>query len=286
LQLGAVLAWFWRLRGYLREGRGWLEAVLSACPDVSILRSKVLTGAVLLTNTLGNDVRVIELAEEGVRIARKHRDASAIGWALHALGRALHRNKQYEQAAAALEESLTRFRTIGDLVGSSYSSWYLGNALREQYGFEQAAALFTDAFSFAQRAGDKWAMASSLLQAGILAYKQYDLQLASTRLKESMAHFRDIRAPWGMWHPLVVLIAVTANQGYARRTVCLAGAEQALRTMIGSVMHDNRRRDYDDGLATARATLSESAFAAAWAKGQSMSTEQAVDYALSSEDEV
>jgi hypothetical protein len=50
-------------------------------------------------------------------------------------------------------------------------------------------------------------------------------------------------------------------------------------------MVPSHRADYEEGLSIAHRTLSESAFAAAWAKGEAMTTGQAVDYALSSEDE-
>jgi len=286
LRIAAVLAWFWRLRGHLTEGRGWLEAILKTCPDRIALRSKALTGTVLLTYGQGDYVRAMTLAEESLAIARELEDDSAIGWALHSMGRVLHSKAEYEQAAVVLEESLERFRATGDLVGSAYSSWYSGNVVREKSDYETATPLYADALRFARQAGDTWAIASSILQAGIVAFKQRDLEEASTLLKESLANYRDIRAPWGMSFPLTGLVAVAAKQGYAERAAHLAGAEHALRATIGNVMtHRHRIEEYQEALATARQALSESAFDAAWSKGMSMTLEQAVEYALSAEGE-
>ena len=285
LRIAAVLAWFWRLRGHLTEGRRWLEAMLNVCPDRTALRSKVLARTTLLTYGQGDNLRAMALADESLAIAREVEDDSAIGWALHAMGRVLHSKVEYEQAAVVLEESLARFRAINDPVGSSYSSWYLGNAVREQGDYERATPLYTDALRFARQAGDTWAIASSLLQIGTLAYRQKDLDRASVVLKESLVHYRSIRAPWGMWFPVSSLGVVAAAHGYAKRAVCLAGADKTLREAIGATMAPTRRADYEEGLATARRTLSKSAFDAAWSKGRSMTLEQTVDYALSSEDE-
>jgi hypothetical protein len=104
-------------------------------------------------------------------------------------------------------------------------------------------------------------------------------------LKQSLVHFRSIRARWGMWFPVSNLGVVAAAQGFAKRAACLAGADKTLGEAIGTIMTPSHRADYEEGLANARQALSESAFGAAWSKGSSMTLEQAVDYALSSEDE-
>ena len=59
-----------------------------------------------------------------------------------------------------------------------------------------------------------------------------------------------------------------------------------MRARIGHIMTESRRNDYEEALASARLALSDDTFAAAWEKGHAMTTEQAVDYALSSEEEL
>ena len=285
LRIAAVLAWFWRLRGYLTEGRSWLEAILNACPDRTALRSKALARTTLLTYGQGDSTRAKALAEESVAIAREVGDDSAIGWALHAMGRALHSNAEYERAAVVLQESLERFRATGDIVGCSYSSWYLGDVTRAQGDYERSAPLMEDGLLFARRSGDTWALASAYLNAGTLAYRQKDFDRASALLKESLVYFRNIRAVWGMWFPVSNLGVVAAAQGYAKRAACLAGADKTLGEAIGVTMTPSHRTDYEEGITIARRALGESAFEAAWSRGMSMTSEQAVDYALSCEDE-
>jgi predicted ATPase/DNA-binding CsgD family transcriptional regulator len=286
LRIAAVLAWFWRLRGHLTEGTRWLETILKACPDRTVLRSKVLARTTLLTYSQGDRLRTKALAEESVAIAREVEDDSIIGWALHAMGRALHCNSEYERASVALVESLERFRAAGDLVGLSYSSWYLGDVARAQGDYERSAPLMEDGLRFGHDSGDIWAIASAHLQAGTLAYRQQDFDRASSLLKESLVQFRSIRALWGMWFPLSNLGVVAAGQDFAKRAVCLAGADKTFRETIGVTPTPSHRADYEEGLATARQALSKSAFDAVWSKGRSMTLEQAVDYALSSDDEI
>jgi non-specific serine/threonine protein kinase len=285
LRIAAVLAWFWRLRGHLTEGRSWLEVTLAACPDRTALRSKALARTTLLTYGQGDNRRAKALAEESVSIAREVEDDSTIGWALHAMGRALHSNAEYEPAAVVLEESLQRFRATGNIVGLSYSSWYLGDVMSAQEDYERAASLMEDGLRFAHQSGDTWALASAYLNAGTLAYRQQDFNRSSTLLKKSLVQFRNIRARWGMWFPVSNLGTVASGQGYVKRAVCLAGADKTLGEAIGVIMTPSHRADYEEGLASARLALSDSEFDAAWSEGTSMTSERAIDYALSSDDE-
>jgi predicted ATPase/DNA-binding CsgD family transcriptional regulator len=285
LRIAAVLAWFWRLRGHLTEGRSWLEVTLAACPDRTALRSKALARTTLLTYGQGDNRRAKALAEESVSIAREVEDDSTIGWALHAMGRALHSNAEYEPAAVVLEESLQRFRATRNIVGLSYSSWYLGDVMRAQEDYERAAPLMEDGLRFAHQSGDTWALASAYLNAGTLAYRQQDFNRSSTLLKKSLVQFRNIRARWGMWFPVSNLGTVASGQGYVKRAVCLAGADKMLGEAIGVIMTPSHRADYEEGLASARQALSDGEFDAAWSEGTSMTLEQAVDYALSLKDE-
>jgi hypothetical protein len=75
-----------------------------------------------------------------------------------------------------------------------------------------------------------------------------------------------------------------AGPAAPERAVRLFAAADTLRTSIGAVMPPYDRDDYEAALATARATLGEKAFAAAWAGGRAMTTERAADYALTFKD--
>ena len=285
LRMCVVLGWFWRLRGYLGEGCEWLEKNLAAHPEKNAIRSKLLTHLTLLTYSQGNRRRTLALVEESVTIAREMRDETAIGWALHAKGRVFHCSANYVQAAAAFEESLNSFQKTNDIVGKNYSSRYLGDVKRAQCDYLGAAPLMEDGIRFGRQSGDTWGLASAYLAAGCLAYRQKDFDRASKLLKESLIHYWFIRALWGIWFPISNLGSVVAAQGYAKRAACLVGVEKTLRQRVGANMVPSHRADYERGVALARQALSESDFDAAWAKGEAMTTEQAVNYALSSEDE-
>jgi hypothetical protein len=66
-----------------------------------------------------------------------------------------------------------------------------------------------------------------------------------------------------------------------RRAARLFGAAETLHAGIRFELSAAERAEHDQAIAAARAALVEEAFAAAWAEGQAMTIEQAIQLALS-----
>ncbi|MGH2405099.1 MAG: ATP-binding protein, partial [bacterium] len=87
LRLAGALWFFWFLRGYLSEGREWLEGALSAGSGASAsARVRALNGAGLLAWRQGDDARAAALGEEGLALCREVDYKLGIGYSLHTLG--------------------------------------------------------------------------------------------------------------------------------------------------------------------------------------------------------
>ena len=48
------------------------------------------------------------------------------------MGRAAYARGDHERTAALVQESLTLFKDLGDLVGCAYAYWYLGNVATDR----------------------------------------------------------------------------------------------------------------------------------------------------------
>jgi tetratricopeptide (TPR) repeat protein len=77
-----------------------------------------------------------------------------------------------------------------------------------------------------------------------------------------------------------LLAGIALGQGQTVQAVRLLAAASALRRVLGLPGYPAARCFYDHTLAAARAQLSADAFAAAWAEGQAITLEQAIDEAL------
>jgi tetratricopeptide (TPR) repeat protein len=130
LRLVGALAFYWDLRGSVREGRTWLEGMLERTDgtDRSAARGKALLGAGWLAWAVGDDAAASPRVEESLSIARERGDKRGIGTAEWLLG--LVRMSQHNSAAARplLEESLTLFKELGEVYGEALSLYFLGMA--------------------------------------------------------------------------------------------------------------------------------------------------------------
>jgi hypothetical protein len=77
------------------------------------------------------------------------------------------------------------------------------------------------------------------------------------------------------------LAGPTAAQGWPARAVTLTGAAAALRVMLGAPHAPIEREQIERWLGASRAALGDTEAVEAWTRGQAMTLEQAVAYALS-----
>jgi tetratricopeptide (TPR) repeat protein len=197
------------------------------------------------------------------------------------MGRAAFVRGDDERAATLMLESQTRFRTLDEAEGCALSCWHLGHVAAARGEYAEAAARYEESLAIARQAENAWVMASALLSAADVARARGESERAIAMLKESLGHYRAFRAPWGICLVLSTMAAVLVERGQSERAACLFGAEQALRNTIGYVVGARWRPVQERDLASARATLGGETFQAAWAEGETMTREQAVEYALS-----
>ena len=173
LRLAGALVLFWRVRCHFSEGRGLIEAALSGSENGSHpLRAKALWGAGFLALMTGD------------------------------LGRAI----------PALEESLARFRELGDLQGQARSLLILGNASQAVNDPRTLPAL-EESTSLARRAGDHWCLAHALGVAGFERTRRDELALAHELLRECLEVSREAEDEQGLRIGLLGLASVTVREG-------------------------------------------------------------------------
>ena len=79
---------------------------------------------------------------------------------------------------------------------------------------------------------------------------------------------------------LSAYVILASAQRKPDKAARLGGAMEKQIPSIRLEMSPAERAEYDTAVAATRAALGEEAFAAAWAEGQAMTMEQAIEYAL------
>src|SRR5262249_47122374 len=112
-QIGAAIFRFWLLRGYVSEGRRWLERALSGPSQKNAVRAKALNVPAILASLQDDNTTARKLVEESLELGRELDDMQQTGYALYTLGRLARIEGNYARAATFFEESLTLFRSLG-----------------------------------------------------------------------------------------------------------------------------------------------------------------------------
>jgi predicted ATPase/transcriptional regulator with XRE-family HTH domain len=218
LRVAGALGRFWEVRGYLSEGRGWLEGLLAGAGTPATgagasARATALLRAGRLAWVQGEYERVTALAEESLTLCRELEDKGGIASSLTNLGIVAHNQGEYARAWAFHEESLAVRRALGDKEGIALSLTCLGRVAEAQGAYARGRALHEESLTLQRESGDKWGIAISLNNLGHLARLQGECTRARPLLEESLALSRELGDKGGIAWSLTNLGLEAHTQG-------------------------------------------------------------------------
>jgi predicted ATPase/class 3 adenylate cyclase len=281
LRLGGALWRFWYTRGYMSEGRNWLEQALAKNGVVSMpVRAKALMGAGALAYVQGHHDQGEALQAECLALYRELGDKRGMAIALNDLGISSNVRGDYERASAFLEESLELSRELGDAWGVAVVLGSLGWTALVNGDYERATTLSEESLELFRELGDVRAVAYTLGVLGEATLLLGDQEQAMARLAESLTLLRNVGDKDLIADCLRRLAMMAAAQEEAERAARLWGAVEALREDIDAPMLAVERPLQEPYLAASRSRLDKAAWEAAWEEGRSMTPEEAAAYAL------
>jgi predicted ATPase/DNA-binding XRE family transcriptional regulator len=231
----------------------------------------------ILAMAQGDYLRATALLEESLALWRGLGDRWGLAGALDDLGTVAHLFGDHERAAMLKTESLDLARAAGDRSQIAIVLHNLGWVVHARGNGRQAVTLFEESLTIRREVGDTRGIATMLCSLGRLAHIQGDESRAAPLLTESLTLAKAIGDNGIMAHCLEDLARVACAQGLAERATWLFGATAALREAIGASMQPDERDEYDRNLAAVRAALGETAFTAAWARGQILSLDEVIE---------
>jgi predicted ATPase/DNA-binding XRE family transcriptional regulator len=281
LGLGGALYRFWATQGYYEEGRRWLETALSLSSGArSAPRGHALLGAGVMAFFQGKYDQAETCWRESLSLFRALGDTTGIAYSHGNLGLVADAQGDYERAIASYEEALALFRQLDDRTYIGYMLHNLGLIAYFQGHHERATALYEESLAQVRELGDQNGIAMTLGNLGLVAFVQGDYERALALQHEALTLGRQLtNKPWlarGIEH--FALIAAATNK--LERAARLFGAASALREQFNASLPPNDRKFNSRYIADATAQLGSEGFAAAWAEGQAMSSDEAIAYAL------
>ena len=318
VRLAGALAWFWLIRGHLREGSAWLaHAAMRRCDDAA--RAKVLLGAGMLAWAQGEYARAhawcmesLHLSESGkewrgaalalsylARIGLEIGDYQrTISWSERAaalfaardepwgivfaramLGRVAWATGDHAGAIALFEELLGIARTQGDTRGIAFILSYLGGATLAQGDYARAAAFCAESRAQFEELGDRRGVGYALMFLASGARERGDLALATDLYGQCLTLLRDFGPRVEIAWALEEYALLWVLREEAARALSIAAAAAALRTAIGAPLAPVRDEEMRLRLTAAWQSLADRADVV-WEYGQRLSIQDAIEIAL------
>ncbi|HEX9987086.1 MAG TPA: tetratricopeptide repeat protein [Chloroflexia bacterium] len=218
LRLGSALWRFWLIRGYLSEGREWLEEALALGKDSTgavpaTVRANALNGAGNLAYSAGDYAAALVLHEESLRLRRELGDKQGMAGALNNIAVVWRDRGDYERASTYFEESLSLKRELGDKMGIASSLNNLGVVRQRQSNYDAAQACCEESLLIWRESGEKYGIATALTNLGILQGYRGNYEAARSLHEESLLMRRDLGDKLGISTSLGNIATVVVAQG-------------------------------------------------------------------------
>lgn len=224
--------------------------------------------------------RARELAGKALELAGDLDDKVVQSGALNILAELAAEDGNEASANELYERSLALRRELGDKRLIANSVLTLGCAELTRGNTARAAALLEEARTLAAALGDTWSVSLAKINLGRLALLDGEVDTAATLFAESLELARGRGDKRVAAECLQGLGAVGAVRGdHARATRLLAAAE-ALRDAIGVTPASVEVKIGERFVPPLRRSLGDEAFAAEWAAGRALSTDEAIEQGL------
>ena len=190
-RLVIALRMYWYIRGYLEEGRHWLNLSLSQVTERNISRAKALLASGMLAWQQGDYELSKADLEESAAIFRELDDKPGLAEAGHYLGHLSFDQRDYQGAQGFFEESLEHFRALNNETFSLILLSDTGMVAYHKHDLETARERFEAALEGFRRQGKESNAADQLNRLGDIARMDNDYKKAASLYDESLILFRE-----------------------------------------------------------------------------------------------
>jgi predicted ATPase len=324
LQLASILYRFWYSRGYISEGRKWLDALLMQ--DVnqgSDYLDALHTNADLAL--LQGDYKIAQSSFENcVRLGQKLETKGIVASSLGGLGHMAYEREDYTTAHNFYKQSLDLERVLKNDQGISASLNNLGIVAYAQEDYATARKFYEESLAIDRKLGDNSGIALTLGNLGMIALKQGDAASARANFDEVLAIRKaledktglaiiygymalleeeqgkyanakqfakeglkivvEIGYRWGALNVLKSLASLAARQKEFEQAVVIWGVLEKLREIIGIPLRSSDKADYEQKVEHIKIQLGNKTFKEAWDRGTLMTLEQVLELVLESSD--
>jgi adenylate cyclase len=257
----------------------WAQAAAEQVGDqAGVAKALVCAGTLALYQ--GDYPSAQSFYSRSLAIRRQLADQPNISNVLNNMAITAANQGDFSTARTLFEESLAIRRQLRDKWGITNSLNNLGELALLQEDYREARTYLEEAVAGLRELGDKWSLGNALVTLGNAVRSEQDHQNAYALYQESLQIYRDLGDRRMLAYLLENIGALLALQGDAARALHMVGAAATLREALGTPLSPAEQGQLESALEPARQSLGPAAAASAWATGQGLRLEQAIDEAL------
>lgn len=315
LRMAGALWRFWEIRGYLVEGRQWMERVLERTSGhMSDQQADILTGAGILAAAQGDHAAAMRYHEQSLALHQELGNRYAVTYALNNLANAALHAGDHQRARELYEETVARARALRDARALPITLLHVADVADRQGDYEGARERYREAIDLVRQHGDRWTLGYALGNYGETAARHDDRATARETYDEALRIYGelgdrrgegriltlqgelarmedDVSTARRLLHRALMIrcelgdspgicaalerLAGIAPQEHLDRAARVLGAASAMRERTGARLPMAAQAEVDQQLAKLQSALGN-AFSEAWQQGHVASLEDAL----------
>jgi predicted ATPase/DNA-binding CsgD family transcriptional regulator len=282
LRMARALWRFWSYRGYLTEGRRWLDAVLALATTAkrSAMLAEVLFAAGRMLHQQGEYASANQLFQASLAMAEAVGHGEGVVGALTQLGHLAFNNADYCAARDRYTQALAHRHTAGDSGEVVVALASLAFVSQIQGEYDDSRRLYEEGLTIVERLGDRSLRAYLMCRLGELDLDLGHYAEARARFTAGLQIYQLLGARTRLAGVLEGFAMLAAAHDQASRAMRLAGAAAALRDIVTARPTPRESAWLRSGLERVRRQLGDRASDEVWAVGLAMPLDQAIAEAL------
>lgn len=276
---------FWYRRGYITEGRVWLERLLVACPhEVSERRGRALNIFGVFLNQAGETANAISYLERAENVAKELNNVPLTAAALGNQAVAARGEGESARAISILYEAAKLLRESGDKTRLAMVTINLGGALSESGRFEEAEAVLDESLSINSDIGNEPMVHNVKFNLASLYTRRKQLDKAQPLLVQCLMIWSSSRDYHQVSIVLNWMARIANSLGQSERAAVLLGSAAAFRDRVHYVLPLVERRSHEELVGQLTGAIGDGTFFRKWNEGNQFSLDEAVSFALGRSD--
>lgn len=298
LEAASAIWPFWRMRGYLHEGRKSLEEVLSqATAHVSTpVLARARAGAGWLAWAQGDYASAMIHHNATLALYQDLNDEQGMASSLLALAHMVGEEGDIRRMRELTERALSILSSQGEknnkaiahglnLLGEAGRAegrrfMWVGDTKCAEHSFNEAIRWNTASLALYEQLGEKRFVAGLHFDLGCIALCQHNLREAKNRYKAGMKICEEIGDTLASIWGLEGIAGVCVTDKDPRSAAVLLGAAEAERRRLTAQVENFEQPFVEQWLRETCKSMNEREFNTAWEMGSQMSLEQAREYGL------